>query len=111
MTFNPSLCFLTFTTLFAIDSFIALDLKETLYKHIFKHDLLTPDQACIGRIYYHAIQNNLITGYKCPLKLKTNKYELRLSLDKNKTDWKSKPLTPTDDQLTDWTKYFNEYIK
>ena len=110
MTFNPSLCFLTFTTLFSKDSFLALDLKETLYKHIFKHALLTPDQARIGRIYYHAIQNNLITGYKCPLNLKINKYELRLSLDKNKTDWKSKPLTPTDDQLTDWTASFNEYI-
>ena len=73
MTFNPSLCFLTFTTLFAKDSFLALDLKETLYKHIFKHDLLTPDQARIGRIYYHAIKNNLITGYKCPLKLLTLK--------------------------------------
>ena len=55
MTFNPSLCFLTFTTLFAKDSLLALDLKETLYKHIFKHDLLTPDQTRIGRFYYHAI--------------------------------------------------------
>ena len=60
-------------TLFAKDSFLALDLKETLYKHIFKHDLLTPYQARIGRIYYHAIKNNLITGYKCPLKLLTLK--------------------------------------
>ena len=111
MTFNPSLCFLTFTTLFAKDSFLALDFKETLYKHIFKHVLLTTDQVHIGRIYYHAITNNLITGYKCPLNLKTNKYELRLSLDKNKTDWKSKPLIPTDDQLTDWTESLNEYIK
>ena len=102
MTFNPSLGFLTFSTLFAKDSFLAIDLKETLYKHIFKHDLLTPDQARIGRIYYHAIKNNLITSYKYPLNLKTNKYELRLSLDKNNTDWKTKPLTPTDDQLTDY---------
>ena len=90
MTFNLSLSFLTFTTLIAKGSFLALDLKETLYKHIFKHDLLTPDQARIGQIYYHAIQNNLITGYKCPLNLKTNKYELRLSLDKNKTDLNQK---------------------
>ena len=33
MTFNPSICFLTFTALFAEDSFLALDLEETLYKH------------------------------------------------------------------------------
>ena len=74
MTFNQSFCFLTFTILFAKYSFIALNLKETLYKHIFKHDLLTPDQARLG--------NNLITGYKFPFNLKTNKYELKLSLNK-----------------------------
>ena len=105
MTFNPSLCFLTFTTLFAKYAFLALNIKDTLLKHIFKHNLLTPDQARLGRIYYHAIKNNIITGYKCPLNPKTQ------PLDLNKTDWKSKPLTPTDTQLTERNTSFNEYIK
>ena len=37
---------------------------------------------------------------------KKYKYELRLKLANNKTNWKLKPLTVTDKLLTEWTDSF-----
>ena len=45
------------------------------------------------------------------LNLKNNKYELRLKLANNKTNWKLKLLTVTDKLLTEWTDSFANYIK
>ena len=111
--FKNKHCNITFTTSYAKDAFIALNgtLSNTDYSKLFIHDILSAEQQKLKYIYYHAIKSGLIKNYKCSLNLKNNKYELRPKLANNKTNWKLKPLTVTDNLLTEWTDSFANYIK
>ena len=80
------------------------------YKHLFLHSYLTSDNIRLKQLYYHAIKENLISGYKCTLNLKNNNYELRQILN-NKTDWTTKPLMPTTEQLSHWSISYQNYSK
>ena len=63
-------------------------------------------------VYYREIKTNLlyISCYRCPLNLKLNKYEMRLSLDKKtKTEWKTSDITPSIDQLKEYIISYKNY--
>ena len=110
--FKNSYCFISFTTLYAKDSFISLNplLKTTDYNRLFLHNYLSPEIIRRKHIYFHAIKANLIKGYKYLLNLKTNTYELRQKIDNNKVNWKTKPLNVPNELFTDWTTSFTNYI-
>ena len=108
--FTKAFCFITFTTLYAKDSFTRIKLKETSFDYLFIHDLLI-EQSRLKYLYYHAIKSGKITDYKCTLNLRNNTYEIRRRLTNNKTDWTSPPLNPTTDQLNDWSESLDEFRK
>ena len=65
------------------------------------------------KIAYHAIKNNLITGYKCVFNRRNNKFELRYILTNdasNKINWSINPFIPSSDMFITWEKSFDHYI-
>ena len=74
--------------------------------------MLASDVMHLNKISYHAIKNNLITGYKSVFNRKNNKFELRsfLTDDSNKINWSSNPCVPSNETFISWEKSFNEYI-
>ena len=84
-------------------------LKNTSYNKLFIHNLLTPIQIRQKNIYYHAVKSGKLDGYKCVLNLKNDTYELRLRRTDNTTDWKNKPLIPTDTQKIEWQNSLNSF--
>ena len=74
--------------------------------------MLASDVMYFKKMSYHAIKNNLITGYKSVFNRKNNKFELRYFLtdDSNKIKWSSNPCVPSNETFISWEKSFNEYI-
>ena len=111
VSFGNTSCFITFTTYTAKYYFTNLNfkLKNTPYNKLFIHNLLTPIQIRQKNIYYHAVKSGKLDGYKCVLNLKNDTYELRLRRTDNTTDWKNKPLIPTDTQKIEWQNSLNSF--
>ena len=111
VSFGNTSCFITFTTYTAKYYFTNLNfkLKNTPYNKLFIYNLLTPIQIRQKNIYYHAVKSGKLDGYKCVLNLENDTYELRLRRTNNTTDWKNKPLIPTDTQKIEWQNSLNSF--
>ena len=88
-------------------------MRNSDFKNLFVHPLLTPEVKQFKHISYHALKSKLIQGYKCVLNRRNNKYELRNIINSDGSDvidWSGNPYIPCDNTFNEWKISFNSYI-
>ena len=106
---------ITLNSLFSKDQllFSTSLLINSKFNYLFIHPILSSDDMYFKKIAYHAIKNNLITGYKCVFNRRNKKFELRYILTNdasNKINWSINPFIPSSDMFITWEKSFDHYI-